>query len=166
VPQKRMSEKEIQSFEGGDETQVLAYFASMTGAQAGELFVQLLRSYRDAARVANAAWLVRDEYQRAWLEAAGAHAAQHQLPEPKVKDVAAPWGVRAEAYKRLTDALQLYAPMNFPPTQYVHDFAVQTLAGVCDTLTRFATVHEAVAWVADYTNRLRNARWYQGGETG
>jgi hypothetical protein len=139
LKQRRMDEREIQSFEAGDETQVLAYFAGMSGAQAGQKFIELLRSYRDAARVANAAWLVLDDSKK------------NGSPSP-------------ENFKRLTDALQLYAPMNFPPPQYVHDFAMQTLAGVCDTMSKFGTLQEAAAWVADYTNRLRNARWFQGGE--
>jgi hypothetical protein len=161
VKQRRMDEKEIQSFEAGDEPQVLAYFAGMSGAQAGQKFIELLRSYRDAARVANAAWLANEEYKRAWL----AHAVtQPGAPALKDKDVTAPWGVTPAAYERLVEALRLYAPMNFPPTQYAHDFAMQTLAGVCDTLSRFASLPDAVAWVADYTNRLRNARWFQGGE--
>src|ERR1700727_794595 len=58
---RRMSEKEIQNFESGDEEQILGYFAQLSGAQAGEFFIQLLRSYRDAARVANAAWLLQQE---------------------------------------------------------------------------------------------------------
>ena len=90
MKQRRLSEKEIQNFEAGDESQLRAYFTEMTGAQAGELFVQLLRSYRDAARVANAAWLVLDESER--------NGSPTQV-----------------SYQRLVEALKLYAPMNFLP---------------------------------------------------
>ena len=136
--QRRMTEKEITAYEAGDEQQVLAYFAGLTGAQVGALFIQLLRSYRDAARAANAAWIFMDEVKR------------KGSPTPEV-------------YQRLMDALQLYAPLNFAPTQYAHDFAIQALSGVHDTLQQYATVQEASKWLAEYINRLRNARWFQGG---
>ena len=161
--QRRMPIEEIRGYEAADEGQVKEYFTkTLTQEQLAEKFIEFMRSWRDAERVANAAWLVRDEYQRAWLDMARTHATQNGLPEPKEKDVMPPWGVREEAYKRLVEALQTYAPMNFPPTQYVFDYAVHMLAGVHDTLVRFPTVQEAMAWIADYTNRLRNARWHQG----
>jgi hypothetical protein len=138
--QRRLSEAEIQTYEKGDEEQLAAYFATLTGAQVGVLFIQLLRSYRDAARVANASWVVLDESKK------------NGHPSPAT-------------YKRLTDALQKYAPMNFPPTKPEYDAVVQALAAVCDTMSRFSTVGEAWAWIVDYANRFKNARWHEGGNT-
>ena len=162
--QRRMPIDEIRGYEAADEVQVKEYFTkTLTQEQLADKFIEFIRSWRDTERVANAAWRIRDEYQRAWLEGARVYAAQNGLPEPKEKDVVPPWGVDAASYQRLVDALQTYAPMNFPPTQYVFDYAVQMLAGVHDTIARFSTVPEAMAWISEYTNRLRNARWHQGG---
>lgn len=136
--QRRMTEKEIQAYEAGDEQQVTDYLMKLTQLQVVTLFLQLLRSYRDAARVANAAWRVLDESKK------------NGSPSQ-------------ETYQRLVDALQLYAPMNFAPTQYAHEFAISILAGVHDTMAKFPTVPEATAWVGEYIKRLAEARWFQGG---
>jgi len=130
---------EIRGYEAADEGQVKEYFTkTLTQEQLADKFIEFMRSWRDTERVANAAWLVLSESQK------------NGSPSPG-------------SYQRLVEALQTYAPMNFPPTQYVHDYAIQMLAVVHDTIARFSTVQEATAWIADYTSRLRNARWYQGG---
>ena len=137
--QRRMPIDEIRGYEAADEVQVKEYFTkTLTQDQLADKFIEFMRSWRDTERVANAAWLVLDESKRN--------------------------GSPSQAtYQRLIDALQTYAPANFPPTQYVHDYAIQMLAGVHDTLARFPTVQEAMAWLATYTNQLRNSQWHQGG---
>lgn len=138
MKQRRLTEAEIQNYERGSDEQLLAYFAQLPGETVGGLFIQILRSYRDAARVANAAWLVMDESKKA-----GA-------PSQK-------------SYERLVDALQIYAPMNFAPSQYAHDFALEVMAGVHDVTSKFSDVEAFAAWLRNYMQRLREARWHQGG---
>ena len=105
-----MPESEIQLLERMTEAEVAAYIMRAGTAKAGENIVCLLRSYRIASRVANAAWKVVKEGET---------------------------GVYTDSYVELTKALNLYSPGNFPPYASDLEFGCRMLEELYDHLSQW-----------------------------
>lgn len=105
-----MPESEIQMLEQMTEAQVAAYIMREGTAKAGEQIVCLMRSYRIAAAVANAAWKVVKEGET---------------------------GVYTDSYVELTKALNLYSPGNFPPYASDLEFGCRMLEELYDHLSQW-----------------------------
>lgn len=88
-------ERAIQAMEGSRPEDLEAYLLSLSHEKLVDLFVQLLKSYRLAARVANAAWKFLGVL---------------QTGEPE-----------DDAYQALLGALSKYSPANFSPDASVRE---------------------------------------------
>ena len=126
-----MLESAIQEMEKHGPEALLGQLMLLSQEELAEFFVKLLKSYRLAARVANAAWRLKDL-------------------EPMEMSPLAAWGTRGlEVREALLKALEGYSPANFQPAR--NDYAKKlmelyeqaehetSLAGVVELLYEEAT---------------------------
>ena len=107
-----MSEREIRDLEGMSTTELWLWL-DKKGPHRGESVMSLLRSYRIAATVANAAW--------------------------KVVKEAEGGAITPESFQALQQTLNLYSPGNFLPFQSDLEFGCRMLEELYDHLARWAT---------------------------
>jgi hypothetical protein len=103
-----MPDSEIQLLERMTDAEVAAYIMREGTAKAGENIVCLMRSYRIASRVANAAWKAVKEGET---------------------------GVFTDSYDELRKTLNLYSPGNFPPYASDLEFGCRLLEELYDHLS-------------------------------
>jgi hypothetical protein len=107
--QKHLPEMDIRRFEAMTPTDLSNTLTVLGPEESVQLLMALLKSYRLAATVANAAW--------------------------KVSQESAKGDITPESFRAMQDSLVAYAPANFPPARVDVDLAAQTLEGIYDEIT-------------------------------